>query len=108
VSLGIFGLVLLGVLAGVFLGTQARGRIVVTTLAAFMLGVVVAGSNGVLAEPSRRLVDTTRTALTSLGRSIGGSPSTDGSTPVGGSTPAGASAGGGASAGASTGGAGRR
>jgi hypothetical protein len=71
-SLGVFGLVLLGVLAGVFLGSERRGRIVITTVAAFMLGIVVAGSNGVLAAPSHRLVDATRATLTSVGRSIGG------------------------------------
>jgi hypothetical protein len=77
VSLGIFSLVLLGVLAGVFIGTEARGRIMVTVLTAFMLGIVVAGSDGVLAGPSHRLVDATRSTLTSVGRSIGGDHAAD-------------------------------
>ena len=41
-------------------------------LAAFMLGLVVAGSDGVLAQPSRALVDGVRSGMTAVGSSLGG------------------------------------
>jgi len=51
---------------------KTRGRIVLTMLSAFMLGLVVAGPNGVLAKPSHALVDGVRSGMTALGESLGG------------------------------------
>ena len=71
-SLGIFSLILIATL--VMLGTdhKTRGRIVFTALCALMLGLTIAGSDGVLADPSHALIDGVRDGLTSIGRSLGG------------------------------------
>ncbi|WP_432980458.1 hypothetical protein [Dactylosporangium sp. CA-233914] len=71
-SLGIFSLILIGLLATLFVDRRTRGRIAVTTLAAFLLGMVVAGSNGVLAKPSRAVVDGVRSGMIAIGDSLGG------------------------------------
>ncbi|MEU7868038.1 hypothetical protein [Dactylosporangium sp. NPDC049140] len=71
-SLGIFSLILLGLLATLFVDRKTRGRIAVTALSAFLLGMVVAGSNGVLTKPSRAVVDGVRSGMTAIGDSLGG------------------------------------
>jgi hypothetical protein len=71
-SLGIFCLVLIAVLVMLGIDSKTRGRIVFTAVCALMLGLVIAGSNGVLAQPSRALVDGVRSGLTSIGQSLGG------------------------------------
>ncbi|WP_433051145.1 hypothetical protein [Dactylosporangium sp. CS-033363] len=71
-SLGIFSLILLGLLATLFVDRRTRGRIAVTALSAFLLGMVVAGSNGVLAKPSHAVVDGVRSGMTAIGDSLGG------------------------------------
>ena len=71
-SLGIFSLILLGLLATLFVDRKTRGRIAVTALSAFLLGMVVAASNGVLAKPSHALVDGVRSGMTAIGSSLGG------------------------------------
>jgi hypothetical protein len=72
-SLGIFSLILIAALIMLGIDRKTRGRIVFTTLCALMLGLVIAGSNGVLMEPSRALVNGVRAGLTSIGQSLGGS-----------------------------------
>lgn len=72
-SLGIFSLILIAALVMLGIDRKTRGRIVFAALCALMLGLVIAGSNGVLVEPSRALVDGVRSGLTSVGRSLGGS-----------------------------------
>lgn len=71
-SLGIFSLILLGLLATMFVDRRTRGRIVLTALCAFMLGLVVAGSSGVLATPSHALIDGVRSGMAAIGNSLGG------------------------------------
>jgi hypothetical protein len=72
-SLGILSLLLLGVLVMLCIDGKTRGRIVVASLCALMLGLVIAGSNGVLVDPSHALVDGVRAGLTAIGHSLGGS-----------------------------------
>jgi hypothetical protein len=72
-SLGIFSLILIAVLVMLFIDGKTRGRIVVAALCALMLGLVIAGSNGVLVQPARALVDGVRSGLTAVGHSLGGS-----------------------------------
>lgn len=71
-SLGIFSLILLGLLATLFVDRKTRGRIAVTAVSAFLLGMVVAASNGVLTKPSHALVDGVRSGMTAIGASLGG------------------------------------
>jgi hypothetical protein len=72
-SLGIFSLILIAALVMLGIDRKTRGRIVFAAICALMLGLVIAGSNGVLVEPSRALVDGVRSGLTSIGQSLGGS-----------------------------------
>lgn len=72
-SLGIFSVLLIAALVMLGIDRKTRGRIVFAAFCALMLGLVIAGSNGVLVEPSRALVDGVRSGLTSIGRSLGGS-----------------------------------
>ena len=71
-SLGIFSLILISALVMVGIDRRTRGRIVFATVCALMLGLVIAGSNGVLVQPSHALVDGVRSGLTPIGRSLGG------------------------------------
>ena len=71
-SLGIFSLILIAVLVMLAIDRKTRGRLMVAALCALMLGLVIAGSNGVLVEPSRALVDGVRAGLTAIGHSLGG------------------------------------
>jgi len=71
-SLGIFSLILIAVLVMLAIDRKTRGRLVVAAVCALMLGLVIAGSNGVLVEPSRALVDGVRAGLTAIGHSLGG------------------------------------
>lgn len=71
-SLGIFSLILLCLLAMLVTDRKTRGRIVCTALCAFMLGLVVAGSNGVLTKPAHALVDGVRSGMAAVGDSLGG------------------------------------
>jgi hypothetical protein len=71
-SLGVFGVFLAGILVVLCVDRNTRLRTVVTALVGLMLGLVIAGSNGVLVEPSRDLVDGVRAGLTAVGRQIGG------------------------------------
>jgi hypothetical protein len=71
-SLGLFGAVLAAVLVVLCLDRASRLRTVVTGLAGIMLGVVIAGSNGVLVEPAHKLVDGVRAGLTAVAEQIGG------------------------------------
>lgn len=71
-SLGIFSLILIAALVMLLVDRRTRGRIAFTAICALMLGLVIAGSNGVLAQPSRALVDGVRSGLTSIGHSLGG------------------------------------
>jgi len=73
VSLGIFSLILIAALFMLLIDRKTRGRIVFAVVCALMLGLVIAGSNGVLAEPAHALVDGVRSGLTSIGQSLGGS-----------------------------------
>ncbi|MEV6629300.1 hypothetical protein AB0M54_00945 [Actinoplanes sp. NPDC051470] len=72
-SLGIFSLILIAALFMLAIDRKTRGRIVFAIVCALMLGLVIAGSNGVLAKPSHALVDGVRSGLTSIGQSLGGS-----------------------------------
>jgi hypothetical protein len=72
-SLGIFSLILIAALVMLLMDRKTRGRIVFAAICALMLGLVIAGSNGVLVQPSHALVDGVRSGLTSIGRSLGGS-----------------------------------
>lgn len=72
-SLGIFSLLLLAVLVMLSIDRRTRGRIMVASMCALMLGLVIAGSNGVLVQPSHALVDGVRSGLTAIGHSLGGS-----------------------------------
>lgn len=71
-SLGVFSLILIATIAMLCIDRRTRGRIVFTSVCALMLGLVIAGSSGVLAQPSRALVDGVRSGLTSIGESLGG------------------------------------
>jgi hypothetical protein len=71
-SLGIFSLILLVLLATLFVDRRTRGRIAFAALCAFMLGLVVAGSDGILAEPARIVVDGVRSGMTTIGAALGG------------------------------------
>lgn len=71
-SLGIFSLILIASIGMLLIDRKTRGRIVFAVICALMLGLVIAGSNGVLAEPAHALVDGVRDGLTSIGRSLGG------------------------------------
>jgi hypothetical protein len=71
-SLGIFSLILIAALVMLSIDGKTRGRIVFAAVCALMLGLVIAGSNGVLVDPSHALVDGIRSGLTSIGRSLGG------------------------------------
>ena len=71
-SLGVFSMILLSLLVMLAADSKTRGRIVFTALCALMLGLVIAGSDGVLVKPSHALVDGVRSGLTSIGQSLGG------------------------------------
>jgi hypothetical protein len=71
-SLGLFGAVLAVVLVVLCLDRASRLRSIATGLAGIMLGLVIAGSNGVLVEPAHRLVDGVRAGLTAVGEQIAG------------------------------------
>ena len=71
-SLGLFGAVLATVLVVLCLDRASRLRSVVTGLAGIMLGLVIAGSNGVLVEPAHKMVDGVRAGLTAVGEKIAG------------------------------------
>ena len=71
-SLGLFGAVLATVLVALCLDRASRLRSVVTGLAGIMLGLVIAGSNGVLVEPAHKMVDGVRAGLTVVGEKIAG------------------------------------
>jgi hypothetical protein len=71
-SLGVFSLVLLAAIGMLLIDRKTRGRIVFAVICALMLGLVIAGSDGVLAQPAHALVDGVRDGLTSIGRSLGG------------------------------------
>ena len=71
-SLGLFGVVLVGVLVVLSLDRGSRLRTVVTGVVGLMLGLVIAGSNGVLVEPAHNLVDSVRAGLTAVAEQIGG------------------------------------
>lgn len=71
-SLGIFCLILLGLIGVLIANPTTRGRILITALCAFMLGLVVAGSHGVLTKPSHALVDGVRSGMTAIGSALGG------------------------------------
>ena len=71
-SLGLFGAVLAVVLVVLCLDRASRLRSIVTGLAGIMLGLVIAGSNGVLVEPAHQLVDGVRAGLTAVGEQIAG------------------------------------
>ncbi len=79
-TLGLFGVVLVGVLVVLSLDRGSRLRTVVTGVVGLMLGLVIAGSDGVLVEPAHHLVDSVRAGLTAVADQIGGtesSPRTD-------------------------------
>ncbi|MGX6606216.1 hypothetical protein ACWKSP_29445 [Micromonosporaceae bacterium Da 78-11] len=71
-SLGIFSLILIAALVMLSIDGRTRGRIVFTAVTGLMLGLVIAGSNGVLVDPSHALVDGVRSGLTAIGHSLGG------------------------------------
>jgi len=71
-SLGLFGVVLVGMLVVLSLDRGSRPRTIMTGVVGLMLGLVIAGSNGVLVEPAHRLVDSVRAGLTAVGEQIGG------------------------------------
>jgi hypothetical protein len=71
-SLGLFGVILVGTLVVLSLDRGNRLRTVVTGLVGVMLGLVIAGSNGVLVEPAHKLVDGVRAGLTAVGQQIAG------------------------------------
>lgn len=63
-SLGVFGAVLTGVLLLMCAPRASRLRTLFAVAVAVMLGVVIAGSDGALAEPARQIVDWVRLGLT--------------------------------------------
>lgn len=69
-SLGVFGAVLAGVLVVLSLNRGMRVRTILTGVVGVMLGVVIAGSNGVLVDPAHGLVDAVRAGLTTVGEKI--------------------------------------
>ena len=71
-SLGIFAFILLTALFMLLIDRKTRGRIVFAIICALMLGLVIAGSHGVLSEPARALVDGVRSGLSAIGQSLGG------------------------------------
>lgn len=71
-SLGLFGAVLAAFLVVLCLDRGSRVRSVATGLAGIMLGLVIAGSNGVLVQPAHNLVDGVRAGLTAVGEKIAG------------------------------------
>ncbi|GAA1034689.1 hypothetical protein GCM10009557_40090 [Virgisporangium ochraceum] len=71
-SLGLFGVVLVGVLVVLSLDRGSRLRTVVTGVVGLMLGLVIAGSDGVLVEPAHNLVDSVRAGLTAVAEQLGG------------------------------------
>jgi hypothetical protein len=71
-SLGIFSLILLCLIGMLAVDRRTRGRIIFTALCGLMLGLVVAGSDGVLVQPAHALVDGVRTGLSAIGTSLGG------------------------------------
>lgn len=71
-SLGLFGAVLVGVLVVLSLDRGSRTRTIATGVVGMMLGLVIAGSNGVLVEPAHNLVDSVRAGLTAVADQIGG------------------------------------
>lgn len=68
-SLGIFGLVLLAAVVGL---CWKNGRAITVAVIAVMLGMVMAGSNGALKDPTEGLVDGIRSGLSSTGESMFG------------------------------------
>jgi hypothetical protein len=70
-SLGAFGLFLTGLLVVACRARGTRIRTVFTAVVALLLGMLIAGSNGVLVEPSHRLVDGVRGGVGSVARSAG-------------------------------------
>jgi hypothetical protein len=72
-SLGLFGALLVGMLVLLSLDRGMRLRTIMTGVVGVMLGLVIAGSNGVLVEPAHQLVDSVRAGLTAVGEQIGGS-----------------------------------
>lgn len=68
-SLAIFGLVLLAGTVGL---CWKNGRAITTAVLAVMLGMVMAGSNGALKEPTESLISGIRSGLTSVGTSMFG------------------------------------
>lgn len=71
-SLGIFGLILIGCLIPVCAIEKTRGRTIFAAIVGLMLGLIIAGSDGVLVGPSHGLVDGVRAGLNAIGESIGG------------------------------------
>jgi hypothetical protein len=71
-SLGILGAVLAATLLVLCLDRGSRLRTVVTGLVGVMLGLVIAGSNGILVDPAHNLVDGVRAGLTAVGQQIAG------------------------------------
>jgi hypothetical protein len=71
-SLGLFGAVLVGMLVVLSLDRGSRMRTIVTGVVGLMLGLLIAGSNGVLVEPAHDLVDSVRAGLTAVAEQIGG------------------------------------
>ena len=71
-SLGIFAFILITALIMLLVDRKTRGRIVFAIICSLMLGLVIAGSHGVLSEPARALVDGVRSGLPAIGQSLGG------------------------------------
>jgi hypothetical protein len=71
-SLGLLGVVLVGMLVVLSIDRGSRVRTIMTGVVGLMLGLVIAGSNGVLVEPAHNLVDSVRAGLTAVGDRIGG------------------------------------
>ncbi|WP_026185889.1 hypothetical protein [Salinispora pacifica] len=69
-SLGIFGLLLVGALFA--LCWRASGRLIATAVAAVLLGVVLAGSNGPAADVSQSVVAGLRSGLDQVGSAVFG------------------------------------
>jgi hypothetical protein len=72
-SLGLFGAMLVGTLVVLSLDRGSRVRTIMTGVVGLMLGLVIAGSNGVLVEPAHDLVDSVRAGLAAVADQIGGS-----------------------------------
>ncbi|GIF78134.1 MULTISPECIES: hypothetical protein [Asanoa] len=71
-SLGIFSLILIVLLATLFVDRRTRGRIAFAAVLAFMLGLVVAGSDGILAGPAHAIIDGVRSGMATVGAALGG------------------------------------